>query len=607
MREICVPSAATLPYDDLAAMVPVGESEDPSRVLFEVRADGDPAAAWTPVTHAQFAAQVTGLAKGFVAAGIRPGDRVAIMSRTRYEWTLLDFALWTAGAVPVPIYETSSPGQMHWILSDSGARALIVESAAHAASAESIRGDLPELTAVWQLSAGDLEQLRAQGTRISDEQLAGATAGTGRDSLATIIYTSGTTGRPKGCELTHGNFLRLTGDIHTALPEIIFAPGASILLFLPLAHVLARLIQVVVVSARMRTGHSPDIRNLLTDLQAFRPTFLLGVPRVFEKLFNATSATAAAQGRKRVFVQATRVAIAYSRALDEGRPALFLRVQHRLFDALVYRKIRAALGGQISWAVCGGAPLGPRLGHFFRGAGVTVLEGYGLTETTAPANVCTPRLHKMGTVGRPLPGVGIRIAADGEVLVSGSGVFRGYHGAPEATAETFTPDGWLRTGDIGSLDADGCLTITGRKKEILVTAGGKNVSPAPLEDIIRAHPLVSQCMVVGDQRPFVAAVITLDAEMLPAWARAHGRQDLTAASALHDDFVRERLQMAVDRANATVSRAESIRTFTIVPGDFTEANGMLTPSMKIKRDIVARELAGPIEQMYAGSPASAPS
>ena len=600
MREIVVPPVPPRPYGHIGALVALGPSEDPARVVFEVRDPGDPQADWQPLTHAEFASRVHALAKGFIAAGVRPGDRVAIMSRTRFEWTLTDFALWCAGAVSVPVYETSSAEQVAWILSDSGACAIVVESAAHAETTESVRAALPDLRHVWQIEGGDLERLAESGREISDETLAEATRDSDRGTVATIIYTSGTTGRPKGCEITHGNFLGLTESAMAGLSEVLFAPGASVVLFLPLAHVLARIIQVAVFAARVRVGHSPDVKNLMADLQSFKPTFLLGVPRVFEKVYNATDAKTAAEGKGRIFTRATRVAITYSRALDEGGPSLWLRVQHALFDRLVYRKLRAAMGGKVQWAVCGGAPLGTRLGHFFRGIGVSILEGYGLTETTAPTNVGTPRLMKVGTVGRPLAGVGIRIADDGEVLANGVGIFKGYYNNPEATAEVFTPDGWLRTGDLGSLDSDGCLTITGRKKEILVTAGGKNVSPAPLEDIIRAHPLVSQCMVVGDRRPFISAIITLDTEMLPAWAKAHDREDLTPQSALTDPFVRERLQLAIDRANAGVSRAESVREFVIVPGDFTEENGMLTPSMKVKRQVVAKSLAAQIDDIYGG-------
>ncbi|MDO5698864.1 MAG: AMP-dependent synthetase/ligase [Dermatophilus congolensis] len=600
MREIVIPPMGRLPFDDIGSIVPVGTSEDPNRVIFEVRDPRDAQADWVPMTHAEFAAKVGGLAKGFIASGVRPGDRVGIMSRTRFEWTLTDFALWTAGAVPVPVYETSSPNQIAWILSDSGAVGIVVESSEHATATESVRGQLPDLREVWQIDAGDLDRLAESGREVSDDDLARATEHIDRDTIATIIYTSGTTGRPKGCEITHGNFIGLTESILGGVSEVVYADGAALVLFLPLAHVLARIIEVAVVAARVRVGHSPDVTNLMSDLQSFKPTFLLGVPRVFEKVYNATDAKTATEGKGRIFTQATRVAIAYSRAIDTGGPSLVLRAQHALFDKLVYRKLRDAMGGRVQWAVCGGAPLGERLGHFFRGIGVTIIEGYGLTETTAPTNVCTPKLTKIGTVGRPLGGVGIRIADDGEILAKGVGIFKGYHGNPEATAEVFTEDGWLKTGDLGSLDSDGCLTITGRKKEILVTAGGKNVSPAPLEDSIRSHPLVSQCLVVGDGRPFVSALVTLDTEMLPVWAKAHQREDLTPESALTDPFVRERLQLAVDRANQGVSRAESVRKFVIVPGDFTEENGMLTPSMKVKRNVVTQELASRIDDIYGG-------
>ncbi len=595
MKEIIVePIATPTQLANLGQLARRHAASGPDGVAFGVRSGED----WQDVTYADFADRVDALAKGLVAAGIEVGDRVAIMSRTRFEWTLLDFAIWTCGAVPVPIYETSSADQISWILQDCGAVAVVVESAEHAGRVAQVRDGLPALQHVWSIEGDHLDELASAGAEVDDAALVARTEGITRADLATIIYTSGTTGRPKGCEITHGNFLDLSENTMPAVGDVV-ATGASTILFLPLAHVLARLIQVLAFFARVRIGHSPDISNLMGDLQSFRPTFLLCVPRVFEKIYNATDQRLAAEGKGRLFRLAAKTAITYSRALDEGRVPLALRAQHRLFDLLVYGKLRAVMGGQVRYAVCGGAPLGPRLGHFFRGVGILVLEGYGLTETTAPTNVGTPSAVRIGTVGRPLPGVGIRIADDGEVLASGVGIFRGYHGNEEATREVFTDDGWLRTGDLGELDRDGFLKITGRKKEILVTAGGKNVAPTMLEDVVRAHPLVSQCLVVGDQRPYIAALITLDAEMLPAWAKAHGRPDLTLEQAYDDEGVREHLQQAIDRANSSVSRAESIRAFRVLRTDFTEADGYLTPSLKLKRHVIYRDFADEIESLYA--------
>ncbi|WP_313022262.1 AMP-dependent synthetase/ligase [Mobilicoccus sp.] len=601
MRESIIPPVVPPTTEGTLADIPARNAERRGdRVVFSVKDPGVADATWRDVTAREFLAEVRRLAKGFVAAGIEVGDRVAIMSRTRYEWTLLDFALWTAGAVPVPVYETSSAHQLQWILQDTAARAIVVEDESHASVATEVRDDCPALEHVWSIVGGGLDDLREAGREIDDATLAARREGMDRTSLATIIYTSGTTGRPKGCELTHGNFMDLSDNIVVVLAPILAPDDASMLMFLPLAHVFARLIQVVAVDACMRVGHAPDIKNLMGDLSDFRPTFLLAVPRVFEKVFNASDQSARADGKGGIFTRATRTAIAYSRGLDDPHgPSPRIRIAHAVMERLVYRKIRAQLGGKIAWAVSGGAPLGERLGHFFRGIGITILEGYGLTETTAPVAVGRPDDLRIGAVGLPIPGVGVRIDADGEVLVKGEGVFRAYRGNAEATAAAFTDDGWFRTGDLGDVDEHGFLSITGRKKEILVTAGGKNVAPAGLEDIIRAHPIVSQAVVVGDQRPFVAALVTIDADMVPAWAASHGRDDLTPEACLTDPMVREHIQMAVDRANGTVSRAESVRSFRIIPGDFTEANGYLTPSLKLKRKEIMRDFEGDVEAIYS--------
>jgi long-chain acyl-CoA synthetase len=520
------------------------------------------------------------------------------MSRTRYEWTLTDIAIWFAGAVTVPIYETSSADQVEWVLGDSGAVVVVVESAAHAATVESVRDKLPSLRHVWQIEAGDLDTVTDQGSSVDDALIEERRSAAGLDDLATIIYTSGTTGRPKGCELTHGNFVVLTENTTARLRPVVSAEGASTLLFLPLAHVFARYVQMLCVSANTTMGHSPDIKTLVADLASFQPTFILAVPRVFEKIYNSAEQKAEAAGKGSIFHKAADTAIEWSRAQDTGSAGLGLRLRHALFNRLVYPKLRAALGGRAEYAVSGGAPLGERLGHFFRGIGLKVLEGYGLTETTAPACVNVPEKTKIGTVGPQLPGNSVRIGDDGEILLKGPHVFRAYWNNPKATAEAVV-DGWFHTGDLGSLDEDGYLSITGRKKEILVTAGGKNVAPAVLEDRLRAHPLVSQCIVVGDAKPFIAALITLDEEMLPAWLSNNGLEPMDVKAAAGNEVVLAALQSAVDEANKAVSKAESIRKFEVLTTDFTIESGHLTPSLKLKRNVVMDEYKDEVERLYA--------
>lgn len=568
----------------------------PERVLFAVPAPGD---TWQELTARQFETSVAALAAGFIACGIAPGDRVAIMSRTRFEWTLVDFALWYAGAVPVPIYETSAEPQIAWIVEDARVVAAIVESPGLAAKVESA---VPGLRS-WTIESGGIAEISTLATPDAiAEVLTRRSLVAAADDIATVIYTSGTTGRPKGCELTHRNFVALSRNASAALTEIVSAPGASTLLFITLAHVFARFISIMCVDQGIRVGHEPDTSRLLPALARFRPTFLLAVPRVFEKVYNASEQRAESSGRGAIFRRAAAVAISFSRAMDAGRIPLRTRVLHRVFDILVYAKLRDAMGGHVRHAVSGSAPLGERLGHFFRGIGLTVLEGYGLTETTAP--VCVNRVSscRIGTVGPALPGASVRISAEGEVEISGIGVFRGYANNAEATAEAFTPDGWLRTGDLGSLD-DGYLRITGRSKEIIVTAGGKNVAPAALEERIRSHPIVSQVVVVGEKRPFVGALVTLDIDMLPLWLTNRGvdtSQLSTTEMAAHP-VVRERIQAAVNRANSRVSRAESIREWRLLDHDLTEEAGHLTPSLKVKRDAVLRDYADEIDALYSGS------
>jgi long-chain acyl-CoA synthetase len=592
---VVAPLAPTTTQGSLADLPVRNAVEAPGETAFSRKtASGG----WTHVTWSQFAGDVAAVAKGFIASGVGAGDRIALMSRTRYEWTLVDFAAWSVGAVVVPIYETSSAEQVQWILSDSDAQLAVVETDAHRATVDDVRGDLPSLREVVTIEGGGLDALREKGRDVADAELDERRGAIDRGSPATIIYTSGTTGRPKGCELTHGNFLDLAENAIEKLGQVVLSDNASTLLFLPLAHVFARFIEVLCVAGKARMGHSSDIKTLLDDFAGFQPTFVLAVPRVFEKIYNSAEAKASAEGKGKIFLRAATVAIAYSEALDAGGPSLGLKLQHAVFDRLVYSKLRAAMGGRVRYAVSGGAPLGTRLGHFYRGIGVLILEGYGLTETTAPIAVNTPDRVKIGTVGYPLPGCGIRIADDGEILLKGVGVFRSYHGNPAATADALV-DGWFHTGDVGELDEDGYLKITGRKKEILVTAGGKNVAPAVLEDRLRAHPLVSQCIVVGDQKPFIGVLLTLDEEMWPLWARTHGLEDVTLEQARSHPKVLEALQEAVDRANEAVSKAESIRKFAVLSGDFTEANGYLTPSLKLKRNVVMKDFGDEVEKLYA--------
>lgn len=597
MREFSVPPIVTV-GDSANLTDPVWDNAEaaPDVVQF-IREGAD--GARVEVTCHQFRDEVTAVARGLVAAGVQPGDRVGLMSRTRYEWTLFDYAIWAAGAITVPIYETSSAEQAAWILSDSGAVAILVETSAHATLVADVRDRVPDLAHVWQIDLGAMDELIATGESVDPTEIERRRAAVRADDIATIVYTSGTTGRPKGCMLTHRS---MYADVANAVPVLpnLFGPGASTLLFLPLAHVFARLIQVGVVQARATMAYCADTKDLIARLQAVRPTFVLSVPRVFEKVYNSAKQKAEADGKGRIFARAEAVAIAYSEALETRTgPGLALRVQHALFDRLVYRKLRAALGGRCRDAISGGAPLGARLGHFFRGVGVTIYEGYGLTETSPAACANRPGAIRIGSVGRPLPGVNIRIDDDDEILIAGELVFTGYWRNEAASAEVLTPDGWFRTGDLGQLDSDGYLNITGRKKEIIVTAGGKNVAPAVLEDQVRAHPLVSQCVVVGDRQPFVAALVTVDEEALPAWLENAGLPAATPIEELHQhEGLRSEIQTAIDTANRAVSRAEAIKVFRILPRDFTEATGELTPSLKVKRQIVHKSYATEIADIY---------
>jgi long-chain acyl-CoA synthetase len=543
-------------------------------------------------------AEVRATAKGLVAAGISVGDRVAIMARTRYEWTILDFAIWYAGGCVVPIYETSSAEQVDWILSDSGAVGVIVEAPTHR---ELVQTVLPSHTKhVWTMTDDVLSVLAKAGAQISDDEIDRRRNSLKPETLATLIYTSGTTGRPKGVSLTHGNFLSECGNVVQGASDLFLKPGGSTLLFLPVAHVFGRMVQIGAITAGLHLAHCSDpVSRLLPDLQSFKPTFVLAVPRIFEKVYNGAEAKAEAAGKGNIFRKAAEVAIAYSENIDAKKFKPMLTFKHALFDKLVFSKIRTTLGGAVEAAISGGAPLGARLGHFFRGAGVTIYEGYGLTETTAGATLNITGHLKIGSVGRPIPGTSVRIADDGEVLIKGPIVMKGYWQNDAANSEVFDNDRWFKSGDLGKLDEDGFLSIVGRKKELIVTAGGKNVAPAVLEDRLRAHPLVSQCMVVGDNKPFIAALITIDAEMSKGWIAAHKKDGATIETLRHDPDLIAVIQTAVDEANKAVSKAESIRKFTILGEDFTIAGGHLTAKLSVKRHVVAAQYAKEIDDLYA--------
>ena len=565
---------------------------EPERIMLS-RPLGD---GWQPVTAREFEAEVRTAAKGLIAAGVNIGDRVAIMAKTRYEWTILDFAIWFAGAVTVPIYETSSAEQVQWILEDSGSVALIVETPALAELAQSVLGN--KCKKVWTITDDAMSELARLGHDVSDDEINNRRNATTPDSLATLIYTSGTTGKPKGVQLTHGNFLAECGNVVQGAADLFLKPGGSTLLFLPVAHVFGRMVQIGAVTSGLHLAHCGDINRLPQDLASFKPTFVLAVPRIFEKIYNGAEARAEAGGKGNIFRKASDTAIKYSEGMDSGHISLVLRLKHRVFDKLVYAKIRAGMGGAVEAAISGGAPLGARLGHFYRGAGVRVLEGYGLTETTAGATLNLTQAQKVGSVGKPLPSTTVKIAEDGEILLKGPIVMRGYWQNYAANKEVFTDDGYFRSGDLGALDSEGFLTITGRKKELIVTAGGKNVAPAVLEDRVRAHPLVSQCMVVGDNKPFIAALVTLDAEAIKGWSATNKKAGTSIPDLAKDPDLIAVIQTAIDDANKAVSRAESIRKFTILPIDFTIADGQLTAKMSVKRHVVANQFAREINELF---------
>ncbi|MGJ5754077.1 AMP-dependent synthetase/ligase [Streptomyces puniciscabiei] len=613
VREVSVPpfappvkhgSLADLPFDNADAA--------PAAIVLSRRLqDGR----WADVTAAHFAEQVLAVAKGLIAEGLVPGDRIAVMARTTYEWTLLDFAAWAAGLVTVPIYPTSSVFQTRWILHDSGAVALITETAAQAAALGPELHHLPDLRHLWVMDKDHVARLAEAGVQVPDGEVAVRRGMLGPDTLATLIYTSGTTGRPKGCALSHGNFFAEVDNAIELLYPVFKAvqdEEPSVLLFLPMSHVFGRMVAIACVRARVRLGHAPSLAadDLLPDLAAFKPTCLLTIPYMLEKVYNSARAKAESGGRVAAFDRAAAVAVRYGEALEArqtgtgGGPSRSLKTARAFHDPLVYRKLRAAMGGRVRYAICGGSPLGRRLAAFYAGAGIEIFEGYGLTETTGATTVTPPLKPRLGTVGWPLPGTRVRIAADGEILVSGDHVLRGYWDPQAGGVVPATRDGWLPTGDIGELDDEGYLTITGRKKELLITAGGKSVAPAPLENWLRQHPLISQVMLVGDGRPYVAALITLDVDGLTHWRQMIGKHPVPPELLVGDPELEAVLQRAIDEANKLVSRPESIRRFAVLPVDFTEESGHLTPSMKLRREQITTDFASEVEGLYG--PATGP-
>ena len=594
MNEITIPAIIPAAVaGNLTNLISERAHFEPERVLVS-RPMGD---RWQAVTAKEYEEEIKAVAKGFIAAGVGFGDRVAIMAKTRYEWTVLDFAIWYAGAVPVPIYETSSAEQVDWILTDSAAVAIVVETPA---LAELVQPVMPSTCKnIWNITYNALATLTHEGKSVSDDEITKRREKLKPETLATLIYTSGTTGKPKGVQLTHGNFLAECGNVVNGASDLFLKPGGSTLLFLPVAHVFGRMVQIGSITAGLHLAHCSDLTKLPADLASFKPTFVLAVPRIFEKIYNGAEAKADAAGKGKIFHKAAEVAIAYSKALDTKKISPLLKLQHGLFDKLVYAKIRAGLGGRVEAAISGGAPLGERLGHFYRGAGIRVLEGYGLTETTAGATLNLTSSHRVGSVGKPIPGTTIKIAEDGEVLIKGPIVMQGYWQNDAANKEVFDSNGYFKSGDLGKIDEEGYLSIVGRKKELIVTAGGKNVAPAVLEDRLRSHPLISQCMVVGDNKPFIAALITIDPDAIKPWAVANKKEGASIAELAKDPTLQAVIQTAVDETNKAVSRAESIRKFIILPVDFTIAGGHLTAKLSVKRHVVSQQFAREIDELFA--------
>jgi long-chain acyl-CoA synthetase len=594
MHEVFQPALVPRPtIGNLSDIIADRATTDPLRVLVS-RPLGD---GWQPVSAQELDREVRAVASGLIARGIEIGDRVAIMAKTRYEWTILDFAIWYAGAVTVPIYETSSAEQIKWILEDSGAKLLVVETAALRDLASTVRP--ASCISILTITENAINDLIQAGQSISATDLETRRRSSDPESLATLIYTSGTTGNPKGVCLSHGNFMSECDNVVGYASDVFLKEGGSTLLFLPIAHVFGRMIQIGSLTAGLHLAHCGDINRLPQDLASFKPTLVLAVPRIFEKVYNSAQTKAEDTGKGKIFAKATEIAIAYSQGIDSKKISLSTRALHAIFDRLVYSKIRAGLGGRIDAAISGGAPLSPRLGHFFRGAGITILEGYGLTETTAGASLNVNRAQKVGTMGKSIPGTQFKIAEDGEILIKGAIVMQKYWNNEAATNEAMTSDGYLRTGDLGAIDSDGFITMVGRKKEIIITSGGKNVAPEVLEDRLRSHPLVSQCMVVGDNKPFIAALITLDPDAAKNWASANMKDGASIADLARDSALQDVIQGAVDYANKAVSRAESIRKFHILPEDFSIAGGQLTAKLSVKRHIVNQQYAAEIAALFA--------
>jgi long-chain acyl-CoA synthetase len=599
MQEFSVPVAYVVKPDDNVTDDVFTHAQDwPDAAGLRRKVSGS----WVPVTWREFAEEVRVLAAGLIAAGIGPGDRVALMSHTRFEWTLLDYAILTAGGITVPIYPTSSLEQVEWILGDSGAVAVVVETDDHAGEVAIARASLPALAHVWQIDGsrfGGLADIKARGVRVTADQVEERRRTRGAGDLAEIVYTSGTTGRPKGCMLSHGN---IVANVRNCMLndgfKRVFSEHHSTLLFLPLSHSYAQLIQYGAIYSRTVLGLA-DMADAVAELPAYKPTAVLSVPRLWEKAYNSARHKAAAEGHGKIFARAEATAIAYSQALDADGPTLALRLKHALYGRLVYAKLRAALGGQVQYSWSAAAPLSTRLGHFFRGCGINVLEGYGLTETSPATNSNTPDAQKIGTVGRPIPGCTIRIAPDGEVLVKGHMVFQGYWNNESATKEMIDQDDWLHTGDIGVLDDEGFLAITGRKKDLIITASGKNVAPAVLEDRLRAHWLISQCVVIGDARPYIGALVAVDPETFTQWKIDNGKPRMATIADLREDpALQAEIRTAIDDANKAVSQAEAIKKFAILDEDFTEAGGQLTPTLKMRRYVIAEQYGAQIAALY---------
>ena len=559
---------------------------------------------WQNVTTGEFHERVVSAAKGLIALGIAKGDAVTIFSSTRLEWGILDFALAAVGAVSVPIYDTDSAPQAQRIMNDSAVKLAFADNRERFDRLDSVKDHCPALKQILMIEGNALGALEGLGMAVSDEELNERVATVRTDDLATIVYTSGSTGNPKGAELTHKNFVSITISASQALHEVVLDDHPRLLLFLPLAHCFARFIQYAsIASDDGVVGYMPDTKTLLPDLRSFEPTYLLGVPRVFEKVYNAASHKAGAGWKGRLFVNAAEAARVWSRKEQAGEQHTFAEIAERAkYETLVYRTVRGALGPKIKYVACGGAPLSLDLAHFYNGIGLPMIQGYGMTETAAPFAATRVTDNVIGTVGQPAPGSSIRISDEGELQVKGPNVFRGYHNLPEKTAEAFTADGWLRTGDLAEIDDEGHIVITGRIKDIIITAGGKNVSPIPLEEEIAKCPIVEHCVVVGDQRPFIGALVTLDPESLALWLPAHGLSTETPVDRLATNAaVREEIQQYVDKANATVSRAESVRKFAVLDTQFTQENKCLTPSLKVVRPAVNRVFADVIDnEIYNG-------